>query len=37
MKFKIRTEVFVDAINNVNRALSNKTPMPILKSIKLIY
>lgn len=35
MKFKIRTEVFIDAINNVNRALSNKTPMPILKSIKI--
>lgn len=35
MKFKILTEVFVEAINNVNRALSNKTPMPILKSIKI--
>src|SRR5690554_1654171 len=35
MKFKISTETFVEAINNVNRALSNKTPMPILKSIKI--
>lgn len=35
MKFKIINEIFIEAINNVNRALSNKTPMPILKSVKI--
>ncbi|HEY8364980.1 MAG TPA: DNA polymerase III subunit beta [Haloplasmataceae bacterium] len=35
MKFKTVNAIFTDAINNVNRALSNKTPMPILKSIKI--
>ncbi|MDF2698853.1 MAG: polymerase subunit beta [Haloplasmataceae bacterium] len=35
MKFKIQNMIFSDAINNVIRALSTKTPMPILKSIKL--
>ncbi len=35
MKFKIINEIFTEAINNVNRALSAKTPMPILKSIKM--
>lgn len=35
MKFKIQNKIFSDAINNVSRALSTKTPMPILKSIKL--
>jgi DNA polymerase III subunit beta len=35
MKFKILNTIFIDAINNVSRALSTKTPMPILKSIKM--
>lgn len=35
MKFKIKTQVFSEAINHVSRALSTKTPMPILKSIKM--
>ncbi len=35
MKFKINNNIFSEAINNVNRALSTKTPMPILKSIKM--
>ncbi len=35
MKFKIKNNIFTEAINNVNRALSTKTPMPILKSIKM--
>lgn len=35
MKFRILNDTFVEAVNNVNRALSTKTPMPILKSIKL--
>ncbi|QVK17893.1 DNA polymerase III subunit beta [Mycoplasmatota bacterium] len=35
MKFKIKNNIFSEAINNVNRALSTKTPMPILKSIKM--
>jgi len=35
MKFKIKSTPFSEAINNVNRALSTKTPMPILKSIKM--
>lgn len=35
MKFKIKNDIFSEAINNVNRALSTKTPMPILKSIKI--
>jgi DNA polymerase III subunit beta len=35
MKFKINNTFFADAINNVSRALSSKTPMPILKSIKI--
>lgn len=35
MKFRILNTIFLDAINNVSRALSTKTPMPILKSIKM--
>lgn len=35
MKFKIENNIFSEAINNVSRALSTKTPMPILKSIKM--
>lgn len=35
MKFRIQNNIFSEGINNVSRALSTKTPMPILKSIKL--
>lgn len=35
MKFRILNSIFIEAINNVSRALSTKTPMPILKSIKM--
>mgnify|MGYP001221498347 FL=1 len=35
MRFKVLITAFVDAIDNVSRALSTKTPMPILKAIKL--
>jgi DNA polymerase-3 subunit beta len=35
MKFSVLNSNFIDAINNVSRALSTKTPMPILKSIKM--
>lgn len=35
MRFKILNATFIDAISNVSRALSTKTPMPILKSIKI--
>lgn len=34
MRFKILNQVFFNAIDNVSRALSTKTPMPILKAIK---
>lgn len=35
MKFRIVTSKFTEAINDVSRALSTKTPMPILKNIKM--
>ncbi len=35
MKFRIQSNIFSEGINNVSRALSTKTPMPILKSIKI--
>src|SRR5690554_1813285 len=35
MKFKVLTSNFTNAISDVSRALSTKTPMPILKNIKI--
>ncbi|ERJ12537.1 DNA polymerase III subunit beta [Haloplasma contractile] len=35
MKFKIKSNYFAKGINIVSKALSTKTPMPILKSIKI--
>src|SRR5690606_2610904 len=35
MKFRILNSKFTEAINDVSRALSTKTPMPILKNIKM--
>ena len=34
MKFTINRDILLDALNNVSRGLSAKTPMPVLTGIK---
>ena len=35
MKFTINRDLLFDALNNVSRGLSAKTPMPVLTGIKI--
>lgn len=35
MKFTIKRDMLLDALNNVSRGLSSKTPMPVLTGIKI--
>lgn len=35
MKFTIKRDLLLDALNNVSRGLSSKTPMPVLTGIKI--
>ena len=35
MKFTIKRDLLLEALNNVSRGLSSKTPMPVLTGIKI--